>query len=80
MEKRWCLKTNTVPVIVKVQGMIKKGTDKHIKKIPVGPIQHEIQKKLHFAERFILLGEHYRCDCKISNKSGSEKHKCTLHM
>ena len=31
----WHLKTTTVPVIVGALGMIKKGTDKHINKIPV---------------------------------------------
>ena len=34
IEKMWQFKTTTLPVIVEDLGMIKKGTDKHINKIP----------------------------------------------
>ena len=34
MEKMWHLKTKFVPVIVGARDMFKKGTDKHISKIP----------------------------------------------
>ena len=37
IDKIWHLKTTTVPVIMGAQGMIKKETDKHSKKIPCSP-------------------------------------------
>ena len=40
----WHLKTNIVPVIVGVLGMMKKGTDKHISKIPDSPSFYELQE------------------------------------
>ena len=36
--------------------MIKKGTDKHINKLPGSPNQYKIQKKMHFTELFISWG------------------------
>ena len=50
------LQTSTVPVIVRVLGMIKKSTDKQINKIFSWPSEYEIQK-LNFAER----REFYEC-------------------
>ena len=38
------LKSTTEPVIVEVLGMIKKGSDKHINKIPDSSSLYEIQK------------------------------------
>ena len=37
IEKMWNLKTTTVIAIVGSQNIIKKGTDKHINKIPSSP-------------------------------------------
>ena len=45
MEKMWHIKTPAVPEIVGALGMIKKGTDKHVNKIPDSLILYEIQKK-----------------------------------
>ena len=42
--------------IARALGMIKKGTNKHIYKIPDSPSEYKY-KKLHFAELFISLGE-----------------------
>ena len=39
IEKMWHIKTTIVPVIVGALGMIKKGTDKYINKIPGTPSQ-----------------------------------------
>ena len=44
IEKIWHLKTTIVPVIVGALGIIKKGTDKHINKIPDSPGLYKIQK------------------------------------
>ena len=44
IQKMWHLRTQTVPVIVGALGMIKKGTEKHLAKIPGSPPSHEIQK------------------------------------
>ena len=49
----WHLEITTVPVIVGALGIIKKGIDKHINKVPGNLRLYEIQKKLHFAELFI---------------------------
>ena len=40
----WHLKTTTVPVIVGALGMIKKGADKYINKIPGSPGLYEIKR------------------------------------
>ena len=48
LKKMWQLKTTTIPVIVGALGMIKKETDKHIKKIPYCPRLYEILKKFPF--------------------------------
>ena len=53
----WLLKTVPVPVEVGDPCMIKKETDKRIKKIPGRPSQFEIQE-LHFAELLVSLGEY----------------------
>ena len=44
IEHIWHLKTTTMPVIVGTLGMIKKGADKYINKIPSRPSQCELQK------------------------------------
>ena len=40
----WRLRTNTLPVIVRVLDIIKNGTDKHMNKISGSSSQYEIQK------------------------------------
>ena len=67
----WHLKTTTVPVIVGALGMIKKGSDKHINKIPGSPSQYEIQK-LHFAELLISLLDYYQYEWKNHLKEESK--------
>ena len=49
--------------------MIKKGTDKYIKKIDGSPSLYEIQT-VHFVELLISLVECYQCDWK----SNTQKH------
>ena len=44
IQKMWHLKAKTVPVIVGALGMIKKGCQKHLDKIPGEPCLKEIQK------------------------------------
>eukprot|EP00795_Rhopilema_esculentum_P008488 gene8488-14486_t len=44
IQKMWKVKATTVPVIVGALGMIKKGTENHISKIPGEPSLKEIQK------------------------------------
>ena len=44
IKKMWWLKTITVPVVVGAPGMIQKGADKRIKKIPGSSSLYEIQK------------------------------------
>ena len=46
IEKMWYFETTTVPAIVGVLAMIKKGTDTHINKIPDS--RYWIQKKIAF--------------------------------
>ena len=54
MEKKmWYLKMTMMSVKVGALGMIKKGIDKHINKIPSSYSLYEKQKKLHFAELLI---------------------------
>ena len=43
IEKMWHPKTTILPVIVGALGMIKKGTNKHMNKIPGSPSQYVIQ-------------------------------------
>ena len=74
IEKMCHLKTTTVPVIGGALGMIKKGTHRHINKIPGSPRQYE-SKKLHFSELLIALGEYYKCDWKKQHPKGAEKKK-----
>ena len=66
-----------VPVVVGALDMIKKGTDKHINKIPDSLNIDEIEKtkkqktknkKKHFAELLISLEEYYQCDWKRGKK------------
>ena len=40
----WHLKTTDVAIIIRTLGMIKKGADKHIYKIPGNPCIQEIKK------------------------------------
>ena len=63
IEKMWLLKTTSVPVLARVIGMIKKGTDEHIKMILIAPV-YEMQQKLHFTEIFISSGNKYQRDWK----------------
>ena len=65
------LKTIIIPVIVGAPGMIKKGKDQYMNKIPSSPSQYEKQKKLHFTELLIFFGENYQSDKKISPKISS---------
>ena len=51
--------------------MFKKGTDKHVNKIPDSPSQYEIQKKMPFLELFVLI-EDYQCNWKIATKRASK--------
>ena len=44
IQKMWKLKTTVVPVIVGALGMIKKGTQNHLEKIPGNHSLREIQK------------------------------------
>ena len=42
--KSWKLKTKTIPFVIKVLGMIKKGTQSFIDQIPGKPSLQEMQK------------------------------------
>ena len=42
--KLWKLKTHTIPVIIGALGLIKKGVDTYLDRIPGVPNIHEIQK------------------------------------
>jgi len=42
--KMWHLKTTTIPVVVGALGLIKKGTNAFIEKIPGSSSLHEVQK------------------------------------
>ena len=64
----WHLKTTTAPLIVGALGMIKKGAEMHINKLPDSRGPHEIIFKMHFAELLISLKEYYRCDWNITKK------------
>ncbi|XP_047480182.1 uncharacterized protein LOC125032840 [Penaeus chinensis] len=44
IEKMWHLKTNTIPVVIGALGLIKKGTNQYVEKIPGDPSLQEIQK------------------------------------
>ena len=44
VEKLGHMKTVTIPVVIGALGMIKKGTEKHLEKIPGIPNRGEIQK------------------------------------
>ena len=44
VEKMWHLKTTTIPVVVGALGLIKKGTNAFIEKIPGSPSLQEVQK------------------------------------
>ena len=44
IQKMWHLKTTTVPVVVGALGIIKKGTQQFLDKIPGNPSLSEIQK------------------------------------
>ena len=45
VEKLWHMKTVTIPVVIGALGMIKKGTEKHLEKIPGSLNLTEMQKK-----------------------------------
>ena len=44
IEKQWLMKTVTIPVVVGVLGMFKKGTEKHLEQIAGSPNLAEMQK------------------------------------
>lgn len=44
VEKMWHLKTKTIPVVVGALGLIKKGTNQFLEKIPGNPSLYEVQK------------------------------------
>ena len=44
VEMLWHMKTVTIPVVIGALGMIKKGTEKHLEKIPGSPNLAEMQK------------------------------------
>ena len=44
VEKLWHMKTVTIPVVIGALGMIKKGTEKHLEKIPWSPNLAEMEK------------------------------------
>ena len=44
VEKLWHMKTVTIPFVIGDLGMIKKGTEKHLEKIPGSPNPGEVQK------------------------------------
>ena len=52
--KMWKMKTKTIPVIVRVLGMIKKGTQKYVNEIPGNFSLAEIQKMLLNSTAHIL--------------------------
>ena len=43
VEMLWHMKTVTIPVVIGALGMIKKGTEKHLEKIPGSPNLAEMQ-------------------------------------
>ena len=60
VEKMWHLKTKTIPVVVGSLGLIKKGTNTFIEKIPGSPPLQEVQKivlnsKAHVLRRALSL-------------------------
>ena len=50
----WHLRATAVPVIIRALAMIKKGIDKHIKKIPGEPSVAEIKKLVYIDITHIL--------------------------
>ena len=44
VEKLWYMKTVTIPVVIGALVMIKKGTEKHLQKIPESPNLGEMEK------------------------------------
>ena len=57
----WHLKTATVPVKMRVLGMIKKKRQINTLTKYLGIQAYRKFKKLHFIERLISLGEDYHC-------------------
>ena len=62
----WHFKTMIVQVIVKFQGVIKKGRNKHINDIPGNLSLYEIQKS-HYLE-LVIWEEYYQRDWKYHHK------------
>ena len=54
VEKLWHMTTVTIPVVIGTFGMIKKGTGKHLEKLPGSPNPGEIQK-IAFTETAHIL-------------------------
>lgn len=60
IEKMWELKTTIVPVIIGALGMVKKGVDEYLNKIPGNPSLTEVQKIVltstaHILRRFLSM-------------------------
>ena len=70
----WHLGTTTMPVIVRVLGMIEKGTDKHINNIPGYASLYEIQK-IAFCGTAHLFGRELSIWLKNITKRGNQIHK-----
>ena len=59
VEKMWHLKTNTILVVVGALGLIKKGTNVFIQKIPGSPSLQDVQKII-LSSTTHVLGRYYR--------------------
>jgi len=51
----WGMKTTTIPVVIRAFGLIKKGMDKYIQKIPGDTKIQELQKITLFGTSHILI-------------------------
>ena len=71
VEKMWHLKSITVLIVVKTLGMIKKGTDKHINKIP-GSHSLDVIQKVSLCGILLILRRVTINDWKISPKRDNE--------
>ena len=54
VEKLWHIKTVTIPVVIRTLGMIKKGTKKHLEKIPGSLNLAQMQKIALTGTAYIL--------------------------
>ena len=72
------LKTTTVPKIVETLGIMEKGIDEHIYKIPGSLSQNEIQK-LHFDELIIFLSSNHQSNIEKYGTWNIFNHKVLVH-